>query len=25
MCCNIYVMGETLLGKVMNSNTELVK
>jgi hypothetical protein len=25
MCCNICVTGETLLGKVRNSNTELVK
>jgi hypothetical protein len=25
MCCNICVTGETLLGKVMNTDTELVK
>jgi hypothetical protein len=25
MCCNICVTGETLLGKVKNSDTELVK
>jgi hypothetical protein len=25
MCCNIYVKGETLLGKVRNTDTELVK
>jgi hypothetical protein len=25
MCCNICVTGETLLGKVKNTDTELVK
>jgi hypothetical protein len=25
MCCNVYVTGETLLGKVKNTYTELVK
>jgi hypothetical protein len=25
MCCNIYVTGEKLLGKVKNTDTELVK
>jgi hypothetical protein len=25
MCCNIYVTGETLLGKVKDTDTELVK
>jgi hypothetical protein len=25
MCCNICVTGETLLGKVRNTDTELVK
>jgi hypothetical protein len=25
MCCNIYVTGATLLGKVKNTDAELVK
>jgi hypothetical protein len=25
MCCNVYVMAETILGKVKNTDTKLVK